>query len=395
MQLLESKVLNAIRQSQYKQLALYIRHNYNLNVITKDGRNGLFIALDIPDTRKRRRMIRFCLDHGIDALQKEKKYNYTPLHEAIARQQIDSVQLLLANAGGEIDWHSLDVYGRTILHQAVESNNVSILEALIIVMNHYGISVDIPDKNGLTPYLLAIKLHLRDMTQILSNKGHASRQQCDLPTHRNADEWEVAGIEEHRLLIRDKLRQEIDNAMTEGKINKVKKLKQIYYSPLLLSTNIPIRRDSILSMTTISGLNAKSSMSINEMIDQLPEGDIPESFVTSESDDQTFHLESLASSKQPVSSCLPPISTARQNRPALTLNALVDLFQMVTDQISPSYRSSVKNNTTASFGQHSQKKNSVIPHRSTLATVRNNTNLSSISRRRRSSNIVVTAKRVA
>ncbi|CAF0723188.1 unnamed protein product [Rotaria sp. Silwood1] len=395
MQLFESKVLNAIRQSQYKQLALFVRHNYNLNVTTKDGRNGLFIALDIPDARKRRRMIRFCLDHGIDALQKEKKYNYTPLHEAIARQQIDSVQLLLANAGGEIDWRSLDVHGRTILHQAVESNNVSILEALIIVMNHYGVSVDIPDKNGLTPYLLAVKLHLRDMAQILSNKGHASRQQCDLQTHRNANEWKVAGIEEHRLLIRDKLRQEIDNAMTEGKINKVKKLKQIYYSPLLLSTNIPTRRDSILSMTTISGLNTKSSMSINEMIDQLPEGDIPESFVTSESDDQTFHLESLSSSQKPVSLSLPPISTARQHRPALTLNALVDLFQVVTDQISPSYRSSVKNNTTTSFGQYARKKNSVISHRSTLATVRNSTNLSSISRRRRSSNIVVATKRVA
>ena len=71
MPLLQTKVLNAIRQSQYKQLALFIRHNYNLNVTTKDGRNGLFIALDISDPRKRRRMIKFCLDHGIDALQKE------------------------------------------------------------------------------------------------------------------------------------------------------------------------------------------------------------------------------------------------------------------------------------------------------------------------------------
>ncbi|CAF0874796.1 unnamed protein product [Rotaria sordida] len=395
MQLLESKVLNAIRHSQYRQLALFIRHNYNLNVTTKDGRNGLFIALDIPDARKRRRMIRFCLDHGIDALQKEKKYNYTPLHEAIARQQMDSIQLLLANAGGEIDWRSLDVHGRTILHQAVESNNVSILEALIIVMNHYGVSVDMLDKNGLTPYLLAIKLHLRDMAQILSNKGHASRQQCDLTTHRNANEWEIAGIEEHRLCLRDKLRQEIDNAMREGKINKVKKLKQIYYSPLLLSTNIPSCRDSILSMTTISGLNTKSSLSINEMIDQLPEGDIPESFVTSEADEQTFHLESLPSLQQPISSFLPPISIARQHRPTLTLNALVDLFQVITDQISPSYRSSVKNNINTSFGQHARKKSSAIPHRSTLATIKTNTNLSTISRQRRSSNIVVEAKRVA
>ena len=237
--------------------------------------------------------------------------------------------LLLANAGGEIDWRSYDVRGRTILHQAVESNNVSIVEALITVMKHYGISVDIPDKNGLTPYLLATKLHLREIAQILVNKGHASRQQCDLLTHRSANDWEIAGIEEHRLFVRDKLRQEIENAMKEGKINKVKKLKHVYYSPLLSSTNEPTRRDSLMSFTTMSSLNIKSSVSINEMIDRLPEGDIPESYVTSEPAEQTFHLEHVRSPPQPIPSSLPSISTARQHRPNVTLNALVDLFQVV------------------------------------------------------------------
>lgn len=326
MQLLDSKVLNAIRQSQYRQLTLFIRHNYNINVTTKDGRNGLFFALDIPDPRKRRRMIRFCLDHGIDALQKEKLNGYTPLHEAIARQQVDSVQLLLANSGGEIDWRSFDTRGRTILHQAVESNNVAILEALINVMNHYGVSVDISDKNGLTPYLLATKLHLRDMAQILVNKGHASRQQSDPFTHRSANDWEIAGIEEHRLFVRDKLRQEIDNAKKEGKINKVQKLKRIYYSPLLLSVDEPTRRDSLLSTTAGTALNTKSSLIINEMIDRLPEGEIPESYIHSIPDEKTFHLEQFPEPLPPI------LSTARQHQqhpPAVTLNALVDLFQVV------------------------------------------------------------------
>ena len=333
MQLLDSKVLNAIRYSQYKQLALFIRHKYNLNVSTKDGRNGLFFALDISDARKRRRMIRFCLDHGIDALQKEKISGYTPLHEAIARQQVDSVQLLLANAGGEVAWRAFDQRDRTILHQAVESNNIQILEALITVMNHYGVSVDIPDKTGLTPYLLATKLHLRDMADILVNKGHASRQQCDLFTHRSANDWEIVGIEEHRLFVRDKLRQEIDNAKTEGKIAKVNKLKHIYYSPLLLpttSTIEPQRRDSFLSITTLSGLNSRSTVSINEMIDRLPEGEIPESYVTSLPAEKTFHLERMPQPMPPSS--LPPLSSAKsrqQRQPNLTLNALVDLFQVV------------------------------------------------------------------
>lgn len=332
MHLLESKVLNAIRQSQYKQLALYIRHDYNLNVTTKDGHNGLFYALDIPDSRKRRRMIRFCLDHGINALQRDQKNNYTPLHEAIARQQLDSVQLLIANIGGEIDWRAWDSQGRTILHQAVESNNPAILEALVIVMNHYGVSVDIPDKHGLTPYLLATKLHLRDMVEVLVNKGHASRQQRDLSTYRNAEEWEIAGIEENRAFLLDQLRREIETAKTEGKINKVKKLKEVYKSSLLLSsttTSEPVRRDSFLSMTSISGCYPKSTLSINEIIEHLVDGDIPESYVHSQRDEETFHLESLYSPTQTLPLSLPPISTGKQYRSNMTLNNIVDLFQVV------------------------------------------------------------------
>ncbi len=330
MQLLESKVLNAIHQSQYKQLALFIRHKYNLNVKTEDGRNGLFFALDISDPRQRRRMLKFCLDHGIDPLQKDSLNGYTPLHEAIARQQVDSVQLLLANISGEIDWRSFDVHGRTILHQAVESNNVAILEALMNVMNHYGVSVDIPDKNGLTPYLLATKLHLREMAQILLRKGHASRRQCDLLTHRSANDWEIVGIEAHTSFVRDKLQHEINNAMNEGKINKVKKLKRIYDTQLFSSTNErPIRCNSLLSSSSMSDLNVKSSMPINEIIDRFPGGVIPNSYVASEQDKQTFHLEHSLSSLQPAPTSLPPISTTRRHRQTLTVNALVDLFQVV------------------------------------------------------------------
>ena len=326
MELADSKVHSAIRRGQFKQLALYLRHGYELNVITKDGRNGLFFALDIGDARRRRRMIRFCLDHGMEALQREHTYDYTPLHEAIARQQYDSVQLLLANAGGEVDWRAFDKRGRTILHQAVEGNNLPIIEALIRVMSHFGVSVDIPDRSGLTPFLLATKLHLPDVAQILVEKGHASRQQGDLPSHRTVDEWQMIGIDEHRSLVRHQLRQEIENAMQEGKLNRVKKLKRVYYSPLLntSSRSESTRRESLQSLTTMSSSNLRTSMSINELIDQLSDGEIPETYASSIPDEQTFHL------KPPPSSSLPPVSSNARPRPAaLTLHALVDLFQVV------------------------------------------------------------------
>ena len=315
------KIFHAIQYSQYKKLALYIRHRYNLNVTSKDGRNGLFYALDIDEPYKRSRMIKFCLEHGINPLQKDRINGYTVLNETIARQQLDSFQLLLDEVSGDINWRSLDKHGQTILHQAVEANNITILTALVTIMNRYSISVDLLDKNGLTPYLLAIKLHLRDMSEILLKQGHASRQKCDLQTHRNAQEWENIGMKENNLFIRKKLRQEIDDAMRNGQINKVNKLKQVYYSTSP-SRNEHTRRDSYLTMTTRSGLITKSSLSIYDMIDRLSVGDRPESYLSSKKDEKTFHIENS------LPTSLPPITNLRRHQPNSSYNSLIDLFQI-------------------------------------------------------------------
>ena len=323
MSVLQSEIFHAIRHCQYKQLELYLRHNYNLNVTSKDGRNALFYALDINNSSKRRRMIRFCLDHGIDPLHKDRTNNYTVLHETIARQQVDSFQLLLDEIDGEIDWRSLDSQGRTILHQAVESNNAMILESLLAITNRYSISVDVLDKNGLTPYLLARKLHLQDMAGMLLKKGHASRLKCDHSTHRSAREWENIGMKENNLLLRKNLRHEIYDAMRKGKITKVNKLKQVYYpSSSSLSINEKMRRDSYFTTTTKSGLHTKSSLSINEMMDHLSDGDIPESYITSSREKKVCHFEHVL----PIS--LPPITTLRRHRPSSSFNSLIDLFQI-------------------------------------------------------------------
>ncbi|CAF1191912.1 unnamed protein product [Rotaria sp. Silwood1] len=322
--ILESEIFHAIQNSQYKRLLLYIRHNYNLNVTSKDGRNGLFYALDINNSYKRCRMLRFCLDHGINPLHKDNINGYTVLHEAMARQQLDSFELLFNEISSEIDWRSLDIHGRTILHQAVELNNIIILDTLITTMNRYSISVDLLDKNGLTPYLLAIKLHLHDISQILLKKGHASQLKCDLQTHHSAREWENIGMKENYLILRKKLRQEMNDAMKKGKINKVNKLKKMYYSTysLLLNDN-NIRRDSNLTITTRSCSNTKSSLSINEMIDRLHQGDRPETYIDSRKDDKTFHIEQI------LPRSLPPITTLKRHRQSSSTNSLIDLFQIV------------------------------------------------------------------
>lgn len=320
---LEGEIYHAIRHCQYQRLELYLRHDYNLNVTSKDGRNGLFYALDIDDPLKRARMIRYCLDRGINPLQRDHVNGFTVLNEILARQQFDTFDLVFSEISSEIDWRALDKQGRTILHQAVELNNPVILETLVTTMSHFAVSVDVVDKNGLTPYLLAVKLHLHNMAQILLEKGHASRQKCDSQAHFSAREWETIGRKETHLTLRRKLREEINDAMKKGRITHVNKLKKAYGSTESLFANDLLRRDSSFTMTTRSGLNTRLSLSINEMMDRLSDGDRPEAYITSRKDEKTFYFEHMP----PTS--LPPITTLKSHQPTVPFQSLLDLLQIV------------------------------------------------------------------
>ncbi|CAF2046134.1 unnamed protein product [Rotaria magnacalcarata] len=319
---IESEIFHAIQNSQYKRLALYIRQNYNLNVTSKEGRNGLFYALNIKDSHKRCRMIRYCLDHGINPLQRDNVNGFTILNEAMARQQLDSFQIFFDEIGGEIDWRALDKRGRTTLHQAVELNNLTIIEPLITTMVHYGISVDVVDRNGLTPYLFALKLQLPDMAQLLLRKGHASQQTCDLNTHFSAREWESIGIKENRSIFLKRIQDDMFDAMKKGKINKVNKLKKMYFSTDQLFASGNSRRNSNFTTTTRSGINLKSSLSINEITDRLPHSDIPHTHVNSKKIEKPFRLKSM------VPRSLPPMTNLKRHGPSASMNSILDLFQI-------------------------------------------------------------------
>ena len=133
------------------------------------------------------------------------------------------------------------------------------------------------------------------MANILLNKGHASRQQRDLQLHRSAQEWEMAGIKENYFNARQKLRYDIDKAMKDGKINRVKALRGLYCFPPINWKN-QLHRSSLWSTTTGSGTCHRS---INEMMDLLTKGDQPESFVVSKGEEHgsMINLNALPSIK--------------------------------------------------------------------------------------------------
>lgn len=72
-----------------------------------------------------------------------------------------------------------------------------------------------------------------------------------------------------------------------------------------------------------------------------------------------------------------------------------DFSQVVSDQLSPSYRSPMKQHSDTLFDQYARTKETGHPVRNTYSTLTNSMNLSTRTRRRRLSNTALHTKRIA
>lgn len=71
----------------------------------------------------------------------------------------------------EYDYLHKDCDGLTLLHYAVINNMQRLVEAIIQRLTRYYISIDIPDSEGLTPYIHAKRLNLTHVADRLAEAG--------------------------------------------------------------------------------------------------------------------------------------------------------------------------------------------------------------------------------
>jgi ankyrin repeat protein len=140
------KVLDAVRNFSIAQLTLYMRKNYNLKVKSPiDGSNALMIALEIEDPKKRFRMFEFLLRQDLINILDSNDDGLNVFFVAVIRQREAELGLLMKNYYYDMDWNTKDKSGKTLLHYAVMTNNLNILEMLLSYCAKYAINVDIED----------------------------------------------------------------------------------------------------------------------------------------------------------------------------------------------------------------------------------------------------------
>lgn len=150
--------------------------------ISNDGnyvRGVLLTALRIEHPNKRKVMFRFLLKHGANYNEVDMDSGRDILTWASYLKRETQVIELLDNYLGDICLYRKDRYGCSSLHYAVRHRLKNAVSKLCAAMVKYNLSVDIVNRDGDTPYLIAKKSNYFDMIAILVNIGNASTWQVN------------------------------------------------------------------------------------------------------------------------------------------------------------------------------------------------------------------------
>ena len=111
--------------------------------------------------------------------------------------------------------------GYTALHHAALGGHYDIARMLIGMMQRYHLAVDMYDREGLTPYIHARRLGHHSISELLIKEGQASPRQADKHSFKGPDEWEEAGAQERRRMLREKRTQEHIRRKISGRFPSV------------------------------------------------------------------------------------------------------------------------------------------------------------------------------
>ena len=193
---LANSLFHSVYKCRYQKTKFLLEKGFIVNSNNDYGYNCLFAALQIENGASRRKMFRLLLDYDVDPFECDQKYKRNTLHWAANMGRKEEIKILFDSYMGEFDFHQRDKEGMTPLHLATCSGHAEVVRDLVKEMVRYGMTVDVTDYLGLTPYLHAKRMGYDDIAEILVNDGRASAGKGDEFSFKKADEWREIGIKE-------------------------------------------------------------------------------------------------------------------------------------------------------------------------------------------------------
>ncbi|XP_074647570.1 uncharacterized protein LOC141903362 [Tubulanus polymorphus] len=188
------KLFQAITDTRFKEVQrLLVNYGVPINCRNEEGDGVLTVALFIDDDAKRSKLFQYLLRRGANSCFVNKENGMCVLSWACSLGRISEVQQIFDNALGNIDLRSPDETGKTPLHHATMSGDVDVVHLVLDHMKKYHLPVDVPDKDGLTPYLYARRLGFNHIADMLNKRGNAAKKQFDSMTFRTGTFWQEEG----------------------------------------------------------------------------------------------------------------------------------------------------------------------------------------------------------
>lgn len=282
------KLFEAISKCQYKKLK-HLFQNCCVKIASRNqyGHTVLIAALHIPDDDRRIRMFKYLIRQGASPLAKDVTLERNCLLWACVLARSEETRYLLDEYAGELDITEADVDGITALHHAVMAGSMDIVRMLIEVFDKFRLSVDIPDRLGLTPYMQARRLGHYGIAQVLKTDGRASPHRRDPVWFKTGSEWSQIGRKERKSERLEHLRKEIAWTKVLGRAPRLQR-----------SYALPIRRKD-LSGERLPMVPAEEGESA-VLSEPLPDGkstslsnrSLPENLIdreTSDNNEQSAH----------------------------------------------------------------------------------------------------------
>ena len=193
---LANSLFHSVYKCRIQKTKFLLEKGLIVNSKNDYGYNSLFAALQIENPVGRRRMLQLLLDYDVDPFECDPKYNRNTLHWAAKMGRNQEIGIIFDSYMGEFDFHQRDRDGMTPLHLATCSGHADVVRTLVKEMVRYGMTVDVNDCLGLTPYLHAKRMGYDDIAEILHTEGKASAGKADEFAFKKADEWREIGIKE-------------------------------------------------------------------------------------------------------------------------------------------------------------------------------------------------------
>lgn len=172
----------AVAKCRFRHLKFLLDCGAELDLKNEQGEGVLLTALRISNDRFREKMFYFLLKKGASCDEIDLATGRDTFLWTCYLGRDTQAKQLLRLRHGDINFLRKDNDGNTGLHYIVKARMMDLTSAVVKCMQRFGISVDIPDSNGVTPCIHARRLGYSEIEEILVKEGEACPTQLDFET---------------------------------------------------------------------------------------------------------------------------------------------------------------------------------------------------------------------